>query len=285
MKNNPATIATLLQQATQQLHAVSASARLDAEVLMAHCLNKDRAYLFTWPERTPKLQQTEIFLSLVAARARGVPVAHLTGKREFWSMDFIVSDATLIPRPDTETLVEVALQQLSVNPGPVLDLGTGSGIIAICIASEKPALRVDAVDNSEAALAVARQNAAQHQVNVNFVHSNWFSKVRHTDYTIVVSNPPYLAEQDEHLHLDGLQHEPRSALVADDDGMAAIRHIVTQVSQYTAPDASVLIEHGHTQGAAVRALMQAQGFHKVTTCTDLESRERVTLGTVNQSKS
>lgn len=282
MKNNKTTIASLIRQATRQFSAVSTTARLDAEVLLAHCLEKDRAYLFTWPEHIPTPLQIEQFQSLVSARARAVPIAHLTGTREFWSMDFAVSKDTLIPRADTETLVEAALQRLADHPGPVLDLGTGSGIIAICIAREKPGVRVDAVDNSDAALAIARQNASRHGVQVNFSQSDWFSHVQHRDYCLVVANPPYLADNDAHLLADGLQHEPRNALVADAEGLADIQQIIAQVTGYTSDGASVMIEHGHTQGAAVRAMMQAGGFRQVTTRTDLESRDRVTLGTVQQ---
>ncbi len=281
MKNNKGTIAEHIQQARKLLEAVSASARLDAEVLMAYCLGRDRTYLFTWPEHIPTEQQSQQFQSLLQQRLQHVPLAYLTGSREFWSMDFKVSKDTLIPRADTELLVELALEALAVNPGPVLDLGTGSGIVAVCIASERPDVRVDAVDSSAAALEIAEQNAGNHRVQVNFTQSDWFESVTQSDYCVIVSNPPYLAAHDEHLQRDGLQHEPLSALVASDEGMAAFETIITDASNYSADSAQILIEHGNRQGAQVRGLMQAQGFQQVTTRCDIESRERVTLATIN----
>lgn len=276
------TIASLLQQATESLYNITDSPKLDAEVLLAHSLGRNRTYLFTWPDRIPTQEQVSRFQILIDKRRQLVPVAHLTEEREFWSLNFKVSANTLIPRPETELLVELAVQRLQVAPGPVLDLGTGSGIIAISIAHEVPTIRVDAVDECQAALNVATHNAARHDVDVNFMVSDWFSNVRHRDYRMIVSNPPYLDMQDEHLNKDGLWHEPRAALVADNHGMADIQTIISKAAQHTSGHAELLIEHGYTQGPQVRALMQQQGFQQVTTHRDIESRERVTLAVINK---
>ena len=276
------TIDALLTEATALLEGVSATPRLDAEVLLAHCLDRNRTYLFAWPERTPTDEQVTHFRSLTARRSAHTPLAHLTEAREFWSLDFRVTRDTLVPRPDTELLVELAIDCLRQTRGPVLDLGTGTGVVAVCIASEFPDIRVDAADSSSAALKVAQFNADHHQTAVNFVKSDWFSKVNHRDYRLIVSNPPYLAADDEHLTRDGLQHEPRAALVAGDDGLDAIKQIINQAENYSGKNAAVMIEHGHKQGSEVRSLMQKQGFQQVTTHRDIESRERVTLGRLNK---
>ena len=273
-----ATIGQLLKQATFQLENVSATPGLDAQVLLAHCIERDRTYLYTWPERSPTPEQTARFNKLIQRRAEQIPLAHLTGTREFWSMEFKVTPDTLVPRPDTELIVELALNCLEQSPGPVLDLGTGTGVIAICIASERPDIRVDAVDVSAAALEVAQQNAATHQVDVNFFQSDWFNQVNQNDYRLIVSNPPYLSPADKHLTADGLQFEPEMALIADEEGLAAIKNIVCHAADYTTDNATMMIEHGHKQGPDVRQLMQQQGFREVTTHRDIESRERVTLG-------
>lgn len=282
MKSKPGTIAALLKQAATDLQPVCETPRLDAEVLLAYCLERDRSYLFTWPEKTLPEQQTTQFKQLIARRAEHVPLAHLTGTREFWSLEFNVTPDTLIPRADTELLVELSLDLLGTAPGPVLDLGTGSGVIAISIAHEMPDIRVDAVDFSTGALAIAKDNARQNKTHVNFVLSSWYTNVRHSDYRLIVSNPPYLAADDSHLGRDGLQFEPRSALVADDNGLEDIRTIIAHASEFSCDNAAILIEHGYTQGADVRALMHAQGFQQVTTHTDIESRERVTLAAISK---
>lgn len=282
MKSNTDTIASLLQQATIKLQHVCDTPRLDAEVLLAHCLDRDRSYLFTWPEKSLTDEQLTHYRQLVAKRLEHIPLAHLTGKREFWSTQFNVTKDTLIPRPDTELLVELSLELLSATPGPVLDLGTGSGIIAISVAREIPDIRVDAVDSSAAALAVARVNAVNNHADINFFLSDWFSDVPHSDYRLIVSNPPYLATDDEHLTRDGLQFEPQTALVSGNDGLDAIKTIIANAAAFSISDASILIEHGHTQGAEVRTLMLEQGFHQVTTHKDIESRERVTLASISK---
>lgn len=254
------------------------TARLDAEILLAHCLRKNRAYLFTWPEKIPDQQTRDTFQALIAKRCDGIPLAYLTGEREFWSLTFKVTPDTLIPRPETELIVQLALDILKDKQGPVLDLGTGSGAIAISIASEVNSIEIDAADNSVAALVVAKENAAQHNVNVNFIESDWFDGITRTDYQLVVSNPPYIAKHDPHLRRGGLQHEPIAALQAADSGMAAIKRIAGACKDYCAAGAWLLIEHGHDQGPKTRKALEQAGFNNIQTGRDLESRDRVTLG-------
>ena len=246
--------------------------------MLSHCLNKDRAYLYTWPEREIDEAIARRFNDLILERAQGVPLAYLTGEREFWSLTFKVTRDTLIPRPETELIVQLALNLLTQTNGPVIDLGTGSGAIAISLASEKPTLVIDAVDNSTAALEVARHNAKQHAVNVNFIESNWFENITRNDYRIIVSNPPYIEEGDPHLLRGGLQHEPLTALQAPDSGMADIKNIVENTGKHGAAGAWLLIEHGYQQATAVRRSFKAAGLQNIRTEQDIENRDRVTLG-------
>lgn len=256
----------------------SDTARLDAEVLLSHCLRKDRAYLYTWPEREIDESMHQQFTHLVSERAQGVPLAYLTGEREFWSLTFKVTRDTLIPRPETELIVQLTLDLLAVTTGPVLDLGTGSGAIAISLASECPQLTIDGLDNSAAALEVARHNAAHHGVNVNFIESDWFKNITRKDYQIIVSNPPYIDTSDPHLLQGGLPYEPLAALQAPDAGMAAIKEIVANVSSYAAAGGWCLIEHGYQQATLVRESFKAAGLKRIRTEQDIEYRDRVTLG-------
>ena len=245
---------------------------------MSHCLNKDRAYLYTWPERVIETAVAQQFQTLIHERASGVPLAYLTGEREFWSLDFKVTRDTLIPRPETELIVQLTLDLLAETSGPVIDLGTGTGAIAISIATEQPTLSIDAVDNSIAALEIARHNAKRHGVKVNFIESNWFEKVSRRDYKFIISNPPYIDENDPHLLQGGLPYEPLAALQAPDAGMAAINAIAAQAETYAAAGAWLLIEHGYQQAKKVRNSFKAVGLKNIHTEQDIENRDRVTLG-------
>lgn len=272
------TIAELLACASSALEIHSDTAKLDADLLLAHCLDKNRAHLYTWPEKIPADSQREQFLALLLRRAEGVPLAYLTGTREFWSMPFQVTTDTLVPRPETELVVQLAVDLLNTKTGAALDLGTGCGAIAISIAHECTQLDVDAVDQSDRALDVAKSNALSNGVTVRFIKSNWFSNVDRRDYRVIVSNPPYIAESDPHLKRGGLQYEPITALRANDNGMADIAFIVANASAYLQNKGWLLIEHGATQGDATRRLMHNAGLLNIRTERDLESRERVTLG-------
>lgn len=285
-----ASIQNLLKHATDTLHTVSDSARLDAEVLLAYALGKDRSYLYTWPERTPDSSVRDAFMQHVERRASGCPVAYITGIKEFWSMPFVVTTDTLVPRSDTETLVQLAIDQLSTTPGPVLDLGTGCGAIAISIAKAmednsagNQPIDVWATDNSVMALDIARNNARRLNAAVTFRLSYWFQHLQQEEtpergWQLIVSNPPYLATDDAHLAT--LAHEPRTALVAADDGLADITEITLSARNNLRTNGSLMIEHGEQQGDAVRAIFQQAGYHNIQTRTDIAGRDRVTAGQI-----
>lgn len=266
----------LLKWATAEL-ANSPSAKLDAEILLAFSLNKNRSFLFTWPEYEVADDLAENFAVLIAQRQTGVPVAYLTGERGFWNLTLSVNNSTLIPRPETEMLVEIGLER-ALPSARVLDLGTGTGAIALAIAKERPDWQVDGVDRITGAIALANQNAADNQVhNVRFWPSNWFDCVQE-QYDLIVSNPPYIADNDVHLAQGDVQFEPRSALVAEDNGLADIRLIIEQARAFLLPGGQLWLEHGWQQGDAVRALLTAAGYAEVQTRQDLAGLDRVSGG-------
>lgn len=273
-------IATCLAVAEQQL-AGSESPRLDAELLLAHLLGKQRSYLRAFPEAEINADVLQAYRLLLARRAAGEPVAHLVGEREFWSLNLKVTADTLVPRPDTELLVEQALARLPAKPAIELaDLGTGSGAIAIAIASECPGCHITATDLSTAALAIAQGNAQQHDLrNIDFVHSNWCSAFDNGKrFDMIVSNPPYIPAADPHMRSLELAHEPRMALVSGEDGLDAIRFITAQAFMFLRPGGWLLVEHGYDQGRAVRDLFTAAGFENIETHCDLAGHERVCAG-------
>lgn len=264
------------------LAGVSDSARLDAEVLLAHTLACPRSRLRARPEEIPGTAARQTFMALVARRQAGEPVAYLTGIREFWSLPLAVSHDTLIPRPETERLVELALECLpSGRNGTVLELGTGTGAIALALASERPDCRIIATDVSPAALAVARANVVRLGVrNVSLLAGDWFEPFGDVRFDLIVSNPPYVADGDPHLTQGDVQHEPRLALAAGPDGLVALRRIVRGAPRHLVAGGVLLVEHGATQGGAVHALFQEAGFVKVATARDLAGYERVTGGSL-----
>ena len=255
-------------------------ARLEAEVLLAHVLRRERTWLFAHADDALAPDDEAAFAALLERRARGEPVAHITGHRGFWTLDLAVTADTLVPRPETELLVELALARIAPEAAvDVLDLGTGTGAVALAIASERPAARVTAVDASEAALRVARANAETHRLaHVRFERSDWFAALAGQRYDVIVGNPPYLADDDPHLAQGDLPREPRAALVAGVDGLDAIRRIVVEARAAISVGGWLLLEHGATQGPAARALFEAAGWHEVETARDLEARDRITLG-------
>ena len=270
-------IATLLQQALQQID------RLDAEALLCHLLQRERSYLRAWPEHEVDAELSAQFQTLVMRRQQGEPLAYLIGWREFWSLKLNVTPATLIPRPDTELLVEQALARIPHTAHwQIADLGTGSGAIALAIASERPHCQLTATDFSTAALAVARGNAAQLNIhNIEFRHGNWCEALTNHKYPMVVSNPPYIDGHDPHLQYDGLPFEPQSALTpannGDGDGLAALRIIIEHARSHLTPPGWLLLEHGYNQGERVRKLLQQAGYHGISTVQDLGGQERLTL--------
>ncbi|MFC3116022.1 peptide chain release factor N(5)-glutamine methyltransferase [Cellvibrio fontiphilus] len=274
-------------QLAGELESISDSARLDIELILCHLLQKNRTYLFTWPDKQLSAEQTEIFLQLFNRRKSGEPIAHIIGQREFWSLPLAVNNSTLIPRPDTELLVETLLE-LFAQDSPqqlrqCLDLGTGTGAIVLAIASEKPHWNLLGVDFSADAVALAQHNCEQLGFkHVTIAQSNWFAQIPQQKFDVIVSNPPYIDPQDPHLEQGDVRFEPRSALVAENSGLADIELILQQSWGYLHERAWLLLEHGFDQAQAVRNLFFKRGFVQVETRLDLGGNERITLGRKGQ---
>ncbi|CAM6406306.1 TPA: peptide chain release factor N(5)-glutamine methyltransferase [Klebsiella aerogenes] len=267
-----------LTQAIARLGA-SDSPRRDAEILLGHVTGKARTWILAFDETVLTAEQLAELEALLARRANGEPVAHLVGQREFWSLPLFVSPATLIPRPDTECLVEQALVRLPQTACRILDLGTGTGAIALALASERADCKVTAVDFMPDAAALAARNAAHLALNnVTVLQSDWFSALKGQRFAMIVSNPPYIDETDPHLAEGDVRFEPRTALVAADQGLADLAHIIREGRQHLLPNAYMLLEHGWKQGEAVRALFNEAGYLDVETCRDYGDNERLTLG-------
>ena len=273
-------IQTTLSTATELLSNSSDSASLDAEVLLCHVLNKARSHLRAWPEKELKTVEHNQLLQLLKQRQQGVPIAYITGKKEFWSRDFKVSPAVLIPRPDTELLIELVLKLISDKPqAHLIDLGTGSGAIAITLAAERPDTKVIATDLSNTALNIAKENASAHHIkNIQFIQSNWFDKITSCDFDLVISNPPYIAHNDPHLSQGDIRFEPDSALIAKDQGLEDIQKISNHARNYLKPGGTLLVEHGYNQQIAVQAIFNSFAYSNITTHTDLSGNPRVTTG-------
>lgn len=271
------TVANALREGAARLPGDEA--RLEAELLLAHALGQPRSWFYAHGGDLLDEPGLRAFDALLRRRAGGEPVAQITGVRGFWSLELAVTRDTLIPRPETELLVELALERLPRGqPAQVLDLGTGTGAIALAIASERPLADVTAVDASQAALDVARANAADAGLALRLLHGDWYGPVAGEVYRMIVSNPPYLADADPHLSQGDLRFEPRSALASGPDGLDALRVITAGAPAHLLPGGWLLLEHGLGQGAAVRALLREAGFSRVETVRDLERRERISLG-------
>ncbi|WP_133460851.1 peptide chain release factor N(5)-glutamine methyltransferase [Scandinavium goeteborgense] len=270
-----------LAQAIERL-ANSESPRRDAEILLGHVTGKTRTYILAFDETTLTTEEGAQLETLLSRRVNGEPVAHLVGIREFWSLPLEVTPATLIPRPDTECLVEQALGRLPESPCDILDLGTGTGAIALALASERPDCRVTAVDFVADAVALATRNARSLGINnVTIAQSNWFSALEGKTFGMIVSNPPYIDEQDPHLAEGDVRFEPLSALVAADEGLADLAHIIREGRRFLLPGGWMLLEHGWKQGPAVRELYIQAGYDEVETCRDYGGNERLTVGRRN----
>ena len=277
----PVTIEQFIQQATMTLNA-SPSARLDVEVLMMHVTGLTRTALITCAGDALATQHEAPLHTLLARRARGEPVAYLTGRREFWSLELSVTPDVLIPRPETELLVEQALVRIPKDvPWTIADLGTGSGAVALALAKERPRCHLIASDLSTAALAIARANARHLGIaNVEFRPGEWLVPFTGEQLDMIVSNPPYIAEQDPHLTQGDVRFEPHTALVAGTDGLDAIRRIAASAAAHLKPGGWLLLEHGYDQAAAVRALLQTHDYVTVTSCRDMAGHERVSSGCI-----
>ncbi|MCU1761335.1 peptide chain release factor N(5)-glutamine methyltransferase [Pseudomonas sp. 14P_8.1_Bac3] len=257
----------------------SPTARLDAELLLAAALGKSRSFLHTWPERIVPSDAALKFGEYLQRRRGGEPVAYILGQQGFWKLDLEVAPHTLIPRPDTELLVEAALELLPATPAKVLDLGTGSGAIALALASERPAWNVTAVDRVIEAVALAERNRQRlHLHNASVLNSHWFSALEGQRFQLIISNPPYIASADPHLAEGDVRFEPVSALVAGVDGLDDLRLIVAQAPDHLEAGGWLMLEHGYDQAAAVRDLLQARGFDDVHSRTDLGGHQRISLG-------
>ncbi len=275
-ENTMATIETLLNSADLP---DSPTPRLDAELLLAAALGKPRSYLRTWPERELDGEQLASFLANLQRRRQGEPVAYILGHQGFWSLDLEVAPHTLIPRPDTELLVEAALELLPATPLAALDLGTGTGAIALALACERPAWQVTGVDRVEEAVALAERNRQRLKLdNARFVRSHWFSALAGQRYGLILSNPPYIRADDQHLDQGDVRFEPSSALVAGRDGLDDIRAIIRAAPQHLLAGGWLLLEHGFDQAEDVRSLLRDGGFAEVASRRDLGGHERISLG-------
>ncbi len=274
------TYKALLDDATQQLYTTSDTPRIDCEVLMQHLLNKDIAWLISYGDTTASPEHTKAFYDLVTKRQNGTPIAYITGSRDFWSLRLKVDENVLIPRPDTETLVEHALECMPTGKTiNVLDLGTGSGAIALSIAKERPLSNVIALDYQAGALEIAKQNSLLNNVtNVEFRLSDWFEALdRSEQFDLIASNPPYVEPGDHHLDQGDLRFEPISALTALEGGFADIRNIIETAPSYLKNNGYLIIEHGYNQADEVASIFHANDFVDVALFKDINDLPRCTL--------
>jgi release factor glutamine methyltransferase len=272
------TIAELLD-AHHLLQKVSDTAQLDTELLLCHCLQQERSFLWTWPQAQVPAPLARQFSALLERRRQGEPIAYLIGTREFWSLPLKVSPATLIPRPETELLVEQILEKPLADNTNVLDLGTGTGAIALALASERPQWIIEGCDIAPDAVQLAQHNAQQLGLeSVRFYQSDWFQGVGERRFDVIVANPPYIAADDPCLQQGDVRFEPHSALVAEQSGFAALATIIKQSVDYLRPQGWLLLEHGWQQASTTRELFSAAGFDAIATHCDLAGLERVTCG-------
>lgn len=267
-----------VQWASVQLVEASATPRLDAELLLGHVLGRERAWLRAHDDSVLVDVQHDEFAALVSRRAKGEPIAYLLGSQEFWSLPILVSPHTLIPRPDTELLVETVLRLLPDRACEVLDLGTGTGAIALALKHERPSWQVWAVDRIPEAVSLAEQNSQLLGLPLECRVSYWFDAILGNRFHVIVSNPPYIDEGDAHLGGDGVKFEPLSALVAGRDGLADLQQIVRKSPNHLMPGGVLAVEHGWEQGGAVATLFSQAGFDAVQTLKDLAGQPRVTFG-------
>lgn len=267
--------------AVTKLVSISTSARLDVELLLAKSLGVSRSYLYSHAEIYLTPEQEAIFTTLMLRRLEGEPIAYILGRREFWSLELRVNKNVLIPRPETEILVEEALTKLPVADVRVLELGTGSGAIAVALAYERPMWTIIATDKNATALEIAKKNAKHLEIdNISFCCGNWYDAVSPQKFAAIISNPPYVASIDPCLTSDDLQYEPRDALCGGEDGLDYLKIIIAKAPEFLLPKGWVMLEHGMDQGAAVAGLLQNAGFSEVYTRNDLAGKPRGTFGRI-----
>lgn len=269
-----------LRQARSFLKNTASSSSMDAELLLAHCLKKSRQYLYTYPEYELSELERTMYQQALHACSEGYPLAYVTGQRSFWSLNLSVNQACLIPRPETELLVELALSLLkSSSEVSLLDLGTGSGAIALALASECPHWQISATDISEAALALAQNNADVLKAQgLHFICSDWFSAVPQQSFHAIVSNPPYLAVDDPHLQQGALRFEPETALSSGPEGLDALHTIIQQAPAFLIEGGFLLLEHGFQQKNAVQQSLRENAYTRIQTWQDHQGHDRVTIG-------
>lgn len=275
------TISELLQRSSEL--TASDSAVLDTELLLSHVLDVSRTYLKTWPDRQPDTDQVTTFAALFQRRIRGEPIAYILGHQGFWSLDLKVSEHTLIPRPETELLVETALELQLPPQSSVLDLGTGTGAIALALACERNDWNITALDFQPQAVALAEENRAAHKLdNVQIVQSNWFAALPAVKFDLIVSNPPYIEKNDPHLSQGDVRFEPASALVSGAEGLDDLILLISQSVAFLKPNGWLLVEHGYDQGPGVRALFAEAAFSAIETRNDYNQMDRITFGQLRQ---
>lgn len=256
----------------------SATPALDAELLLAHTIKRDREFLITWPEYDLSDSETAAFSALLEKRKAGHPIAYLLGKQAFWNFDLTVNPDVLIPRPETELLVELTLEQLDDTKHLLADLGTGSGAIATALASERPNCQIVATDLSEAALSVARLNADKLKLNnIDFRQGSWTEALGDLQYDAILANPPYIDPADSHLSQGDVRFEPQQALVADENGLADLQQIIKHARAYLKADGFILLEHGYQQGSSVRQMLEQSGYNAIETHKDLAGHDRASM--------
>jgi len=251
---------------------------LESAVLLAHAVQKDRSWLFAWPEKTLSTQQQQLYESYLQRRLKGEPVSYITGYREFWGLELKVSADTLIPRPETELLVETALGRINKATAKVLELGTGTGAISAALMTERPAWKILATDSNAETLAIASENFKKHRLKIETLLSDWFACIPDEKFDLIISNPPYIESGDPHLRQGDLRFEPITALASGKDGLNAIRKIVQQAGAYLDDKGWLMLEHGYNQGDAVSSLLEKSGFSSIETLNDLSENDRITIG-------
>ncbi|NBX85185.1 MAG: peptide chain release factor N(5)-glutamine methyltransferase [Gammaproteobacteria bacterium] len=267
-----------LKKATKSLSAISHSPRIDAEILMAHVLKKNRSFLYAYPEYALSNSEQLLWQQLLEQRLHSVPVAYLVGEREFWSLPFYVSPATLIPRPATESMVAYILNHYPNTPLQVCDLGTGTGAIAISLKHERPLWDVLAIDIQPNAIALAQKNAQRHHTPISLICSNWFENIPKSKFHIIVSNPPYIDPEDPHLQQGDVQHEPQSALISDKHGLADIEYLLQNSAKHLHQNGIMIFEHGYNQQERILKMMQTYGWQNAQGFQDEEGQPRFCVG-------